>query len=166
VIEVNPRHKPILLRNAKPGVIYTSKQTSAGDIYKFEMTESGLVAQYISWQVKYGRSRGFGLPALKAEVEKAILHDRTDVDIQFVFVIVAQRLTKYFLDKLKEEKEKEEEKFCNIISSNHKDLAFQFNPGYVMKIVQRRNTKKSNQPPQKKAKREPQKTGQQKKEKI
>jgi len=97
----------------------------------------------MSWQVKYGVSKAFGKPALKAEVEKAILHDSTDADIQFVIVIVAQKLTKFFLDKMRKE-----EKSCNIISSNHKDLAIQFNPGYVMKIVQRRNTKKSNQPPQ------------------
>jgi len=137
VIEVNPPHKPIVLKNAKPGVIYTSKQTSAGNIYKFEQL-------YMSWQVKYGVSKAFGTPASKAEVEKAILHDSTNADIQFVIVIVAQKLTKFFSDKMRKE-----EKFCNIIRCNHKDLAIQFNPGYVMKIVQRGNTKKLNQPPQK-----------------
>jgi len=142
-----------VLKNAKPGVIYTSKQTSAGDIYKFETAKL-----YMSWQVKYGVSKAFGVPALKVEVEKAILHNSTDADIQFVIVIVAQKLAKFFLAKMKSE---EEEKFCNIIRSNSKYLAIQFNPGYVMKIVHKR--KKSNQPPPKKAKVEPpKKTGQKK----
>jgi len=109
---------------AERGTIYTSKQTSASDVYKFEKDNL-----YISWQVKYGVTKPFGKAKWEEEVTKAILHNCTDANtnIKLVLVITAQKLASFFTTL-------ETSDNCEVITDGDKRLAVQFNPGYVMQI--------------------------------
>jgi len=123
VIEIPPDKKDIVFKHAERGTVYTSKQTSAGDIYKFENDDF-----YVCWQVKYGKSRSFGPVQWCIEVKKAILH-KCDDHIKFVLVIVAQKLASFFSDPKKIGSENVE-----FIKDGDKCLAVQFNPGYKMHV--------------------------------
>jgi len=127
VIEVHPSLKSSVLKRIENGVIYTSKQTSAGDIYQFENE------LYISFQVKCGKTRAFGPAAFKTEVEKAILHNTTE-NYNFVLVFVVERLASFF-----DSPERQNEQNCaTIINNEKKPLAIQFFPGYEMSIKRKR----------------------------
>jgi len=141
VIEVNESNKSMVYELALRGVIYTSKQTSAGDVYKFEDGN-----MYISWQIKSGFTRKFGPSSFCDEVNKAILHDLSNTNIKFVLVFVVQQLSDYFTrtDRCNEPN------CIEIISKDNQKLGIQFNPGYIMKIQRKSKSGDNTQPKKRK----------------
>jgi len=143
VIEFPEDKKDIVFKHAERGIVYTSKQTSAGDIYKFENDNL-----YISWQVKSGKSKPFGPAKWCDEVSKAILH-KCDDHITFVLVIVAQSRGTFFNEENLKKGEYENIEFIN---DGNECLAVQFNPGFIMHVDRKSRVstpKKKNQTSQK-----------------